>query len=340
MQKTNREFILKQRPEGLPTAEDVVLVESPMPEPAEGEILVRNHYFSLDPAIRGWMDDAPSYLPPIRLGDPVRSTTLGTVMASRHPSFAEGDHVTGLMGWSEYSCAPGDYASKIPAQSEFPPHYFLNILGAVGMTAYFGILDAAEPAPGKTLLMSGAAGAVGSVGGQIAAAHGCRVVGLAGSDEKCDWICSELGFDAAINYRTCGPLTEAISAACPEGVDIFFDNVGGETLDAALLNLNSGARIVFCGSISTYNSPDPVPGPYNWWQVLARSVTIQGFLVSNYVDRFPEGIEGMSELLRSGKVKFREDIVDGFENTLSAFHKLFDGSNRGKLILRLDHDLA
>jgi len=340
MQDTTRQFVLRQRPEGVPTADDVVLEEVPMPEPGEGEILVRNHYFSLDPAIRGWMDDSPSYLPPIRLGDPVRSTTLGTVVSSRHPSFAEGEHVTGLMGWAEHSCAPGDYAAKVPEQSEFPPHYFLNILGAVGMTAYFGILDAAGPAPGKTLLMSAAAGAVGSVGGQIAAAKGCRVVGIAGSDKKCDWICSELGFDAAINYKTCGPLTEAIAAACPEGVDIFFDNVGGETLDAALLNLNSGARIVFCGSISTYNSPDPVPGPYNWWQVLARSVTIQGFLVSNYVDRFPEGIEGMSELLRSGKVTFSEDIVDGFENTLVAFHKLFDGSNQGKLILRLDHELA
>lgn len=340
MQKINREFILKQRPQGIPTSADVVLAESPMPAPGDGEILVRNHYFSLDPAIRGWMDDTPSYLPPIPLGHAVRSTTLGTVVASRHPDFAEGDHVTGLMGWAEYSCVPAAYAGKIPVQSEFPPHYFLNILGAVGMTAYFGILDTAAPAPGKTLLMSAAAGAVGSVGGQIAAVHGCRVVGLAGSDEKCDWICSELGFDAAINYRSCGPLNEAIAAACPEGVDIFFDNVGGETLDAALLNLNAGARIVFCGSISTYNSPDPVPGPYNWWQILARSATVQGFLVSNYVDRFPEGIAGMSDLLRNGKVSFREDIVDGFDNTLDAFHKLFDGSNRGKLILRLDDDLA
>jgi NADPH-dependent curcumin reductase CurA len=320
---------------GTPTGDDVRLREVPVPRPGQGEVLIRNRYFSIDPAIRGWMDDTPSYLPPIELGTTVRSTAVGEVVESRHPGFQTGDAVVGLLGWEEYSVAPGDGLSKVPADGRFPLHYYVNILGAVGLTPYFGVLDAGKPKSGETLLMSAGAGAVGSVGGQIAKLQGCRVVGLAGSDEKCAWITKELGFDAAINYKTCGPMVEAIKAASPEGVDIYFDNVGGEILDAALLNLNEGARIVFCGAISGYNSAEPVPGPFNWWQILARRVTLQGFLVSNYVDRFPEGIAQMGSWVEQDKIKFREQVVDGFENTFDTFLKLFDGSNEGKLIIRL-----
>lgn len=332
---SNRQFYLHQRPEGTPDRDDIRLREVAMPQPGDNDVLVRNQYFSLDPAIRGWMDDQPSYLPPIELGAPVRSTTVGEVVSSRHPDFQPGDPVVGLLGWEEYSVAAGAGLAKLPTDDRFPRHYYANILGAVGLTPYFGVLDAGQAKAGDTLLMSAAAGAVGSVGGQIAKLQGCRVVGLAGSDEKCNWITSELGFDAAINYKTCGPLVEAIHAACPEGIDIFFDNVGGEILDAALLNLNSGARIVFCGAISSYNSAEPVPGPYNWWQILARSVTVQGYLVSNYMDRFPEGIAQLGEWVAQDKIKFKEEIVDGFDNTFDTFLRLFDGSNTGKLIIRL-----
>lgn len=331
----NRRFILRQRPTGLPTTSDIQLETQALAELGEGNVRVRNAYFSLDPAIRGWMDDTPSYLPPIEIGTAVRSTAVGEVVESRDSAFKPGDKVVGMMAWEEFSDVPAAMLSPIPADNHFPLHYFANILGAVGMTPYFGVLDAGQPKPGETLLMSAAAGAVGSVGGQIAKLAGCRVVGLAGSDEKCRWLTSELGFDGAINYKTCGPIDKAIAEACPEGVDIYFDNVGGEILDGALLNLNNGARIVFCGAISGYNSAEPVPGPYNWWQILARSVTIQGYLVSDYVDRFPEGIAQMGEWLEQGKIIFREEIVDGFENTFTAFLKLFDGSNSGKLILRL-----
>lgn len=331
----NRQFYLHQRPKGTPTTDDVRLREQPLAPLAEGEVRVRNAYLSIDPAIRGWMDDIPSYLPPIELGAPIRSTAVGEVSESRHPDFTEGDRVVGLLGWETFSTAGGDTLAKLPADDRFPLHYYVNILGAVGLTPYFGVLDAGQAKAGDTLLMSAAAGAVGSVGGQIAKIQGCRVVGLAGSDAKCDWITSELGFDAAINYKTCGPIADAIAKACPEGVDVYFDNVGGEILDGALLNLNHGARIVFCGAISGYNSAEPVPGPYNWWQILARSVTLQGYLVSNYIDRFPEGMAQLGEWVEQGRIKFREEIVEGFDNTFDTFLKLFDGSNTGKLIIRL-----
>lgn len=330
-----RQFYLHQRPHGTPTTGDVRLREQALAPLANGEVRVRNAYFSIDPAIRGWMDDIPSYLPPIELGAPIRSTAVGEVIESRHPGFAAGDRVVGLLAWETCSTASGDTLAKLPAGDRFPLHYYVNILGAVGLTPYFGVLDAGQATAGDTLLMSAAAGAVGSVGGQIAKIRGCRVVGLAGSDAKCDWITSELGFDAAINYKTCGPIAEAIAGACPEGVDVFFDNVGGEILDGALLNLNHGARIVFCGAISGYNSAEPVPGPYNWWQILARSVTLQGYLVSNYLDRFPEGMAQLGEWVEQDRIKFREEIVDGFENTFDTFLKLFNGSNTGKLIIRL-----
>ena len=334
----NRQFYLHQRPAGMPSTSDVRRRDAAIPRPRDGEVLIRNRYFSLDPAIRGWMSDTPSYLPPIPLGQAITSTTLGDVVQSRHPDFREGDVVYGLNAWEDFSAAPGSYLMKVPPENRFPLHYYLSVFGAVGMTSYFGILEAGKPRPGETVLISAAAGAVGSVAGQIAKILGCRVVGLAGTDAKCRWITDDLGFDAAINYRDCGPLTEAIAGACPEGVDVYFDNVGGAILDAALMNPKDHARIVFCGAISGYNAAEPVPGPYNWWQILARSVTVQGFLVSNHVAQFPQGVARMSEWVAAGRIRFQEQIVDGFENTLAAFLTLFDGTNTGKLIVRVVPD--
>ena len=330
------QYYLEQRPQGPATDEDVKVRTVEVEALNEGQLLIKNDYFSLDPAIRGWMSDEPSYMPPIELGDVIRSSTVGTVVESRHPDFAKGDIVYGLNGWEEYSLSDGYFLTKVPKDSSFPLHYYLSVFGAVGLTAYFGITDAADLKPGETLLMSAAAGAVGSLGGQLAKNMGCRVVGLAGSEEKCQWLKEDLGFDAVINYKTeQGRLNDAIADACPDGVDVYFDNVGGEILDAALLNLNSNARVVFCGSISSYNANEPVPGPYNYWQILAKSATVKGFLISSYFERFEEGALAVAELLEGGKIEFRDEIIEGFGNTLTAFNKLFDGSNKGKLMLKL-----
>lgn len=336
----NRRLILEKRPQGVATSEDVVLREEPVGSLAEGQVLVRNHYFSLDPAIRDWMSERPSYLPPIRIGDPVRSTVIGEVVESRHPSFRPGQLAVGIGGWEEYSVADGGHFIPVELQPGDEEQYYLSIYGAVGLTPYFGLLEVGKPKPGETVLVSAAAGAVGSLVGQIAKIKGCRAVGIAGTDEKCRWIVEELGFDAAINYRTETDMVAAIGRACPQGVDVYFDNVGGEILDATLLNLSKDARIVFCGAISSYNSTTPVPGPFNFWQVLARSATIEGYLVSDYLDQFPQGIEQMRKWVEEGRIHFREQIVNGLENTLDAFNLLFKGGNEGKLITRVIPDFA
>jgi NADPH-dependent curcumin reductase CurA len=331
-----KQYYLHQRPKSTTTDNDVKIRSVEFDGLADGQLLIKNEYFSLDPAIRGWMSDEPSYMPPIALGDVIRSSTVGTVVESSHPDFEVGDIVYGLNGWEEYSVSNGYFLTKVPSDNQFPLHYYLSVFGAVGLTAYFGINDTADLKAGDTLLMSAAAGAVGSLGGQLAKNMGCRVVGLAGTDEKCQWLKDDLGFDAVINYKTeQGNLNEAIAAACPEGVDVYFDNVGGEILDAALLNINSNARIVFCGSISTYNASGPVPGPYNWWQILAKSATVKGFLVSNYFEQFEAGASAIAALLNANKIQFKYEVVDGFDNTLVAFNKLFDGSNTGKLMLKV-----
>lgn len=331
----NRRMLLQRRPIGLATAQDVPLVQQGLPEPAEGQVVLRNRFLSIDPAIRDWMSERTSYLPPIALGDVVRSTTLGEVMASRHPSFHPGDLALGLNGWEDYSLADGAALFRIEPQEGDAEQHYLSIFGAVGLTAYFGLLEVGLPKRGETVLVSAAAGAVGSLVGQIARIKGCRAVGIAGGAEKCRWLVEELGFDAAIDYKHCDNLVEAIREACPQGVDIYFDNVGGEILDAALLTINDRARIVFCGAIASYNSETPVPGPYNMWQLLARSARLEGFLIRDYVSRFPEGIAQMRQWLQSGQLHFREQIVDGLENSLDTFNRLFDGSHSGKLLVRL-----
>ncbi|MCO6056865.1 NADP-dependent oxidoreductase [Pseudomonas sp. MOB-449] len=337
MTLNNRQLYLHARPDGVPDAAAVRLRSVALRRPGPGQVLLQNLYLSLDPAIRGWMSDKPSYMPPIALGDPVRSSTLGRVVESRHPAFKVGDHAVGLAcnGWEDFSLVEGDQLQRIEPDPRHPLSYYLSLFSAVGLTPYFGVLEIGKPQPGETLLVSAAAGAVGSLAGQIGRLKGCRAVGLAGSDEKCRWIVEELGYDAAINYKTCGDLQQAIAAACPNGVDIYFDNVGGAILDAALLNMNSFGRVVFCGAIAQYNTEEPVPGPYNYWQVLARSLTLRGFISPEFKERFPEAIRQMAMWLEAGQIHFAEDIVDGLEHTLDAFTRLFSGSHQGKLLVCL-----
>ena len=330
----NRKFILKRRPNGNPVKDDFSLVKEAIPDISDGEILVRNHFISLDPAQRGWMSDAPSYMPPIPLGDSVRASAVGKVVQSKNPNFEPGQWVLGLNAIEEYSqVEEGGFTAPIDISLVPSPTNFLSILGAVGLTAYFGLLDAGEPKAGETVLVSGAAGAVGSAVGQIAKIKGCRAVGIAGGPVKCERLIKEYGFDAAIDYRgkDIDGLDKAIRNAAPNGVDIIFENVGGDILDAGILSLNEQARVVLCGLISEYNS-EPV-GIKNLWQLIVKQADIKGFLIRDYAPRFSEGGAVMAGWMAEGKIKHREHIETGIENAFEAFMLLFSGGNQGKLIL-------
>ncbi|QMW21925.1 NADP-dependent oxidoreductase [Sandaracinobacteroides saxicola] len=337
MAEVNRRFLLMRRPDGMPVPQDFALVEEALAPLPDGHFRVRNHYASLDPAQRGWMSDAPSYMPPIPLGDAVRATTVGIVEESRNPDFAAGDWVLGLNAIEDYSVvAPGGFTSKIDVSLVPSPTNYLSVFGAVGLTAYFGLLDAGQPKPGETVLVSGAAGAVGSLVGQIAKLKGCRTIGIAGGAEKCARLTRSYGYDAAIDYRDKdeAALSAAIAAAAPEGVDIVFENVGGVCLDAALNNLAQNARVILCGLISEYNAPAPV-GARNLWQLIVKSARIQGILVRDYLPRFAEGAAEMAGWAQSGALAFDEHIDEGIEHAFDAFMRLFEGSNEGKMILKL-----
>lgn len=333
----NRRFTLVRRPSGLPVAEDFRLVEAPLPEPADGQFTVRNVYASLDPAIRGWLDDAPSYLPPVALGDPVRATTVGRVLASRNPDFSPGQWVLGLNAIEEVSLvSPGGFTMPIDVSTIEPTRY-LSVLGAVGLTAYFGLLEVGQPKAGETVLVSGAAGAVGSLVGQIAKRVGCRTIGIAGGPEKCRRLREDYGYDVAIDYRgkSVDALSAEIGAAAPGGVDVVFENVGGAGLDAVLLHLNRRARIALCGLISEYNLTDGPSGARNLWQLIVKSARIEGFLVSDFLPRFAEGAQVMAGWVAAGELRVDEHIDRGIDQALSAFLRLFEGSNQGKMILQL-----
>ncbi|MBY6189894.1 NADP-dependent oxidoreductase [Microbulbifer agarilyticus] len=333
----NRQFYLASRPVAEPTPEEVPFRDVPLHEPEQGEVVIRNMYISLDPAIRGWMSDLSSYIEPIEIGEPIRSSVIGRVVKSNSEQLSEGDVVLAVGAWERYTTAQAAAVTRLDESAGIPLSSFLGILGPTGLTAYFGLLDVGKPQAGETVLVSAAAGAVGSTVGQIAKLKGCRVVGIAGSDDKCAWITDELGFDDAINYKTCGDLEAAIRGACPQGVDIYFDNVGGDILDGALMCMNKHARVAVCGWISTYNEAD-APGPRNLWQMVAKSLKVQGFVVIDYVDRFTEGVEQLAEWLMAGKLQYREEIVDDLDNILPTFLKLFDGSNQGKLITRIPEE--
>ena len=330
----NRRFILRKRPSGNPVPSDFELVTEETSEISEGAILVRNHFISLDPAIRGWMDDAPSYFPPIELNDPVRASTVGKVVATKNPSFKEGDWVLGLNAIEEYSVVEeGGFTAPIDTSLVSSPTNYLSILGAVGMTAYFGLLDAGQPKEGETVLVTGAAGAVGSAVGQIAKIKGCRAVGIAGGPEKCRRLVEDYGFDAAIDYRgkNVEALDKAIREAAPQGIDIIFENVGGDILDAGILSLNEYSRIILCGLISEYNT-DPI-GTRNLWQIIVKQTALKGFLIRDYAPRFAEGGVEMAKWIGDGKIKFDEHIEHGIDTSYESFMLLFSGGNKGKLIL-------
>lgn len=333
----NRRFTLARRPVGRPSEADFALVEEPLAPLDEGQFRIRNRYASLDPAIRGWLDDRESYMPPVPLGAAVRASTVGEVVESRNPGFAVGDWVLGLHAIETHSIGqPGGFTQKIDVSLVPSPTNFLSVLGAVGLTAWFGVTEILKPGPGETLLVSGAAGAVGSLAGQLGRHFGARAIGIAGGPEKCARLVERYGFDAAIDYRgkSAAELESAIRDAAPGGVSLVFENVGGPALEAALGALRDGARIALCGLISEYNAAEPV-GVRNLWQLIVRKASIRGFLVSEWLDRFPEGAAEMAALVRDGRLQFDEHVEEGIDRAYPAFMRLFDGTNDGKMILKL-----
>ncbi|WP_174720328.1 NADP-dependent oxidoreductase [Streptomyces spongiicola] len=332
MSRINRQVRLAARPVGQPRPGDWEHTEEPVGEPGEGEFLVRVEYLSIDPAMRGWMNDARSYIKPVAIGEVMRAGAVGEVIASRHPRFAVGDHVSGAFGVQEYCLSDGRGVTPAdPDLAPLPVH--LGTLGMSGMTAYFGLLDIGRPEAGQTVVVSGAAGAVGSVVGQIAGIMGCRVVGIAGGERKCRALVDELGFDAAIDYRS-EDVRKAVREHAPDGVDVYFDNVGGDILDAVLTRLARGARVVVCGAISQYNSTEPVKGPSNYLSLLVNRATMTGMVVFDYADRYAEAVAQLAEWRAEGRLISVEDVVEGgvgaFPDTLL---RLFRGENHGKLVL-------
>lgn len=333
MALTNRKFLLAARPIGMPKPSDWTFTEEPIRDPKEGELLVKLLYISLDPAMRMWINESRSYMPPVGIGEVMRALGLGTVTASRNSYFAVGDHVSGAFGVQEYAITDGRGIRKVDARIAPLPKY-LSVLGMPGMTAYFGLLDTGQPKPGETVVVSAAAGAVGSIVGQIAKIKNCRVVGIAGGAEKCHYISHELGYDAAIDYKS-ENVKQSLRKHCPEGIDIYFDNVGGAILDAALAQIKLHARIVICGAISQYNNTGPIAGPRNYMSLLTNRATMKGMLVLDYVDRYAQAQAEMANWMAAGKLKSREDIVEGLDTFPETLLKLFKGENTGKLMLKV-----
>ena len=322
---------------GEPKESDFALVETPIPEPEEGEVLNRTVYLSLDPYMRGRMSDRASYAAPVELGSVMVGGGVSQVMQSNHPQFSAGDFVLGYDGWQAYGVSKGETLRKLdPKQASIS--YALGITGMPGMTAYFALLDVGQPQSGETVVISAASGAVGSVAGQIAKIKGCRVVGVAGSDAKCDYVMKELGFDECINRNT-QDLSSALKAACPDGIDVYFDNTAGAILEAVLQQINLGARIPLVGLISQYNAENPPPGP-NLMPLLVKRALIKGFLVSDYQQRQAEFLNDVVQWLQAGKLKYKEDVVEGLENAPRAFIGLLQGKNFGKLIVKVSEDPA
>lgn len=330
---SNTQIKLAQRPIGLPTADTFTIEKNPIPVPAEGEVLLKTKFISLDPAMRGWMNDARSYIPPVGIGEVMRAGTVSEVMESKNERYQIGDILVGNAGVQGYSTTDGRGYRKVDA-SLAPLPVFLGTLGMPGFTAYFGLMRIGEPKAGETVLVSGAAGAVGSIVGQIAKLKGCRVVGIAGGKEKCDYIVNELGFDAAIDYKA-GNLHAEMKAACPDRIDVYFDNVGGEILDAALGRLNMHARIIICGAISQYNNTTPVKGPANYLSLLVSRAKMQGMVVFDYAKDYNIAAEEMAGWMQEGKLKSREDVYEGIENFHETFLRLFSGDKMGKLVLKV-----
>lgn len=337
--RRNKKILLVNRPAGMASESDFCIVDAEVPEPAEGEVLIRTLYLSVDPYMRGRMNDRKSYVPPFALNEVVVGGAIGEVVESRAEAFQAGDIVTGLLPWQLYTVAKADQADVTSIRkvdtSLAPVTTALGVLGMTGLTAYFGLLDIGRPAEGETVVVSGAAGAVGTVVCQIARIKGCRVVAIAGSDEKNRYLRDELGVDATINYKTATDIEQALKDACPEGVDVYFDNVGGPVSDAVLARINKGARITICGQISLYNLEKPDVGPRVQPYLLINSALMKGFIVSDYVARFAEGFVQLGRWLGEGRLKYVENIVEGFENTPRAFLGLFSGENLGKQLVKV-----
>lgn len=332
MTKMNRQWRLRHRPAGDLKQGDLQLVSEPVPALGPNQFLVRNIYLSLDPTNRIWMSDMDQYMPPVQIGDVMRGGTLGVVEASNNPGFKVGDIVQPFLGgWQDYVVA--EAAQPVP-RGPLPLTAFMSVMGMTGATAYFGLLDVGKPKAGETVVVSAAAGAVGSIVGQIAKLKGCRVVGLAGSNDKCRHVVDHLGFDACINYKTENVL-EALRRECPNGIDVDFENVGGEILDAVLTLINDKARIVLCGLISSYNADKPVPGPYMFRNILMKKARVEGFIIIEYLGRMGEFIADMSQWLAEGKIKWDVDLQQGLEHAPVHLQRLFTGANTGKLIVQI-----
>lgn len=331
--QVNHQWRLAARPEGLIKESDFTWAEEAVPELQDGQFLVRNLYLSLDPTMRMWAT-RDTYLPAVPIGDVMRGGTIGVVEESRNANFKVGDHVSGLLGWQEYAVTDGKGINALPNLPGVPLTAHFGLFGHIGLTAYFGLLDIGQPKAGETLVVSAAAGAVGSLVGQIGKIKGCRVVGIAGADDKCKWIVDELGFDAAINYKT-ENVPEALKKHCPNGIDIDFENVGGEIMDAVLAQINLRARVVLCGLISGYNATTPVPGPYNFANILIQRARVEGFIVLDYAPRAMECMMEMGKWLMEGKIKYRIDEVDGLKGAPMALNRLFEGANIGKLVVKI-----
>lgn len=332
MNALNRQFLLAAHPEGMIQTGHLQYHEAQMPSPAENEALVRVTHISLDPAMRGWMENRGGYMAPLQVGDLMRAGCIGEIVESRNAKLPVGNLVSGSLGMQEYATTDG---KSLPVQllpGATDPQVALGMLGGTGMTAYFGLLELGEPKPGQTVVVSGAAGATGSIAGQIARIKGCRVVGLAGSDEKCAWLSNDLGFDVAINYKT-ENVREALKRSCPNGIDVYFDNVGGEILDICLALLAMNARVVICGGISRYNEETLPPGPTNYFNLVFKRARMEGFIVIDYAHRFAEAATEMNVWINAGLLKQRTTVIHGFENLPQALVDLFSGVNIGKLMV-------
>ncbi len=336
-QQINRRILFVKRPVGMPGEECFNLTTSAMPEVANGQVLVRTRFISVDPYMRGRMNDRKSYVPPFQLDEVLKGGVVGEVVESKSNSFVKGDTVVGNLGWQDYSIAEEKEIHKIDPDIA-PVSTSLGLLGMPGLTAYFGLLDIGQPQPNETVVVSGAAGAVGTIVGQIAKIHDCRVVGIAGSDRKTRYLINELGFDAAVNYRTTSDLKKALEEVCLNGIDIYFDNVGGTISDAALSLINTNARIPLCGQISVYNEKQIPFGPRIQPQLLTHSAMMKGFLVRNYTEHFDEATRQLTQWLKDGRLKAVENIVQGLENAPKAFIGLFAGENLGKQLVKVIND--
>lgn len=335
MPDVNRQWVLKSRPVGRVSPDDFELREAPMPEVRDGSALIRNLYLSFDPAMRGWLEDRPSYVPPVQIGEVMRAGAVGQVVRSRSAELKLGEFVQGTFGWQDYAVAPGTgpgHATKVPQGIE--PRLMLSVLGGTGLTAYFGLLEIGKPREGETVVVSGAAGATGSVAAQIARIQGCRVIGIAGGPEKCRWLVERARIDGAIDYKS-EAVPRRLRELCPDGIDLYFDNVGGAILDACLAQIAMHGRIVLCGGISAYNELEPPPGPRNIMALVLRRARMEGFIVIDYARRFPEALPKLRQWLESGEIVHEEDIQRGLENCPQTLLRLFDGKNLGKQLLQV-----